>query len=422
MYKYFFVIFSIIAVSGCQQRQDTWQMDSCSQWRGEGRDGVYHETGLLKSWNEDGPELLWVFEGLGEGWSSVAVADQKIYVNGMLEPDNLHVFVLDLNGNLLNKKHLGKEIVDNRFPGVRSTITVNDGKLYVYNGLGNLWCLDQTSLDIIWTKDMTKDFDGRNVTWGLVESPLIVGDKIFMTPGGEKNNMVALNKKTGALIWSSTGTGRASSYCSPQFISGYAVPMIVTYLQGVRGEGRNSTNEIAAFNANNGELIWTHPHTSGNTINPNTPLYFDGKIFVTTGYGGGALLLRLTDNGKAVEQIWHNTEMDNQMGGAVKVGDYVYGSGQNNNNWFCIDLKTGEAKYRIQEIGRSNTIFADGLLYVYSERGRMFLVKPNPNEPEIISSFEIAYGANQHWAHPVIDDGIMYVRRDDALMAYKIKD
>ena len=339
----------------------------------------------------------------------------------MLEPEDLYVFVLDLNGKEITRKHIGNELAENRFPGVRSTITVNDGMLYVFNGLGTLWCLDQETLNEVWSKDLLTDFDGNSVMWGFVESPLIVGDKIFMTPGGETNNMVAMDKKTGQLLWSSPGNGMPSTYCSPTFVGGYAVPMVVTYLQGQRGEGRSAINTINAFNADTGELLWSYPHQSANTINPNTPIYFDGKIFATTGYGGGSLLLQITDNGKAVEQLWHNSDLDNQMGGAIKIGDYIYGGGHNNNNWFCIDLSTGETKYSVQEIGRSNTITADQMLYVYSERGWMFLVKPNPDEPEIVSKFEIKHGENQHWAHPVIHDGVLYVRRDNAMMAYKIK-
>ena len=380
-----------------------------SQWRGENRDGVYNETGLMKVWPEGGLELLWSYEGLGEGWTSAAIANGKLYITG-LDDDNLNLFVFDLNGRLLTKKTVGKEW-NGDYPGTRCTVNVNDGKLYIYNSLGTLICLDEATLNEVWKKDVITELGGRNIRWGMTESPLILGDKIFITPGGETHNLVALNKNTGALIWSSVGMGQVSSYCSPQYISGYSIPILVTCTR----------QEIIAFNADTGEMLWSHPQPSANTINPNTPMYFDGMIFSTTGYNGGSWLYRLTNDGRAAELLWHNAEMDNEKGGAIRVGDYIYGSGHRNNNWFVLDLKTGETKFKTLEIGRATVIAADGMLYVYSERGNMYLVKPNPDELEIVSSFEITLGTSQQWTHPVIHQGVMYLRRGDALMAYRVK-
>ena len=394
-----------------------------SQWRGENRDGMYNETGLLKVWPADGPQLLWKFDKLGEGYTSVAIANEKIYITGM-HGDILMLYVLDLDGKLLKEKELGKEWNTN-YNGTRSTVCVNDGKLYIFNALGELFCLDEATLNEVWKKNLITEFEGRNLRFGMTESPLIVGDKIFMTPGGVKHNIVALNKNTGALIWSSPGTGWQSSYCSPLYISDQSVPMIVTCLGGPRkeGEGRMHDNTITAFNAETGEMLWSLPKTSGNDINPNTPMYVDGMIFSTTGYKGGSWQFRLKDGGKAAEQVWHNDEMDNQMGSAIKVGDYVYSSGhQASRYWFCVDWKTGKTVYKDNTIAPCNVIFADGMLYCYSEKGTMNLVKPNPDKFELVSSFNVTLGTNQHWAHPVIHKGVMYLRHGDTLMAYNIKD
>ena len=381
-----------------------------SQWRGENRNGIYNETGLLKVWPTAGPQLIWKFDGLGESYASVAIANGKIYVTGITE-DKLMLYVLDLNGKLITKKEVGKEWTKN-YVGTRCTVCVNDGKLYINNSLGDMYCLDEVTLNQIWKKNLLTDFDGKNLMWGMTESPLIVGDKIFATPGGVKNNMVALNKNTGALIWSTPGEGTTSSYCSPLYISDQSVPMVVTCM----------LQQIIAFNANTGEKIWSHPQTNQRNIHPNTPYYHNGMIFSITGYGGGAMLLRLKDGGKAVEQVWKNPEMDNQMGGAIKIGDYVYGSGHNNKFFFCVDWKTGETKYKVSEIGECNTISADGMLYCYSDKsGTMNLVKPNPEKFELVSSFKVELGTGQHWAHPVIHNGVLYLRHGDTLMAYKVK-
>jgi len=259
----------------------------------------------------------------------------------------------------------------------------------------------------------------------MTENPLIVGDTLFLTPGGVKNNIVALNKNTGALIWSSPGTGTPTSYCSPLYIGDQSIPMIVTWMAGNKPEGAGrdawTDNPMAAFNAKTGELLWTVILPSQNDINPNTPLYIDGKIFAITGYRGGAWLINLKNGGKEAEIVWKNAEMDNQMGGAIKTGNHVYASGHQNRNWYCVDWETGKTIYSVRDMAPCNVIYADGMLYCYSEQGTMNLVKPNPEKFELISAFKVTLGTNQHWAHPVIHQGILYVRHGEALMAYKIK-
>ena len=392
-----------------------------AQWRGENRNGEYHETGLLKEWSAGSPQLLWKYEGLGEGFTSAAIAGGKVYVTGVTD-DKLTLYVFDLKGQLLAKKEVGKEWTKNH-AGTRCSVNINDGKLYIGNSLGQLFCLDETTLHEIWKKDGIAEFGGRNIMFGMTENPLIAGDKIFMTPGGKKHGVVALDKNTGALIWSSPGVGTPSSYSSPQYIGDQSVPLVVTYLSGDEQSGRVHDNTIMALNANTGEMLWQHKERSGNDITPNTPLYHNGMILSVTGYGGGAWLYRLKDGGKGADLVWHNKEMDNQMGGVVKIGDYVYAGGHNNNYWFCVDWKTGKTMYKVRDIGRSSTITADGMLYVYSERdGTMNLVKPNPDKFELASSFKVTMGTGPHWAHPVINDGVLYLRHGDALMVYKIKE
>ena len=383
---------------------------SNSQWRGNGRDGVYNETGLLKEWPEGGPQLLWSYEGIGEGFSSAAISDGNLYITG-LSGNNLILYVFDLNGQLLNRKEVGRE-ESNNYPGPRSTLTINDGKLYIYNAFGRLVCLDKTTLNEVWSKEIIAEFNGRIAEWGMNESPLIVGDKLFITPGGVQNNVVALNKNTGATIWTSAGRGSEATYCSPMYISGYSVPILVT----------STAEYIIALNADTGENLWSFQRTNQYNIHPNTPIYHNGMIFATTGYGGGSVMLRLIDDGKAVELAWRNNNLDNQMGGAIRIGNYIYAGGHNNNNFFCIDWNTGETIYRTTSVGRSNIITADGMLYCYSERGNMYLVRPNSESFDLASSFRVTLGTNQHWAHTVIHNGVLYIRHGDALMAYRVKE
>ena len=407
MKKYLIIIAGLcIMLNACKLNAQTNSQDS--QWRGPGRDGVFDETGLLQKWPADGPQLLWKFEGLGDGFTSAVISNKKLYITG-LSNDKLMLFVFDLNGQLLTKKELSEEWKQGR-DGPRSTVRINDGKLYLYSAFGKLFCLDETTLGEVWTKDVLIDFDGQNIPWGFSESPLIIDEKLFISPGGATNNMIALNKNTGELIWSSPGEGTISAYCSPQYIDDQSVPIVVTSM----------FDYIIAWNVNTGEKLWSFPRTSQYNNHPNTPLYYNNMIFSTTGDGAPAVMLRLTNGGKNVEQVWQNDEVDTQIGGAVKTGNYIYASGHKNRYWFCIDWNTGITKYKIRDIAACNVIFADGLLYCYTERGTMNLVKPNPDKFELISSFNITLGDGPHFAHPVIHDGVLYIRHGDALMAYKV--
>jgi outer membrane protein assembly factor BamB len=382
-----------------------------SQWRGKNRDGIYTETGLLKQWPEAGPQLLWSFDGLGEGHTSAAIASDKIYITGMIDSTGV-LFVFDLQGKLLNKKEYGLEWNTN-WNGTRSTVNVNDGKLYIFSGRGVLSCLDEKTLNIVWSKDLLNDFDGKNLIFGMTESPLIVGDVIYATPGGEKYNAVALNKKTGELIWSSTGIGKPSTYCSPLYISELEIPLIVNAID----------SNLVAFNAKTGEFLWEVEQKNPSGHNPNTPLYENGLLFSTSGGGAGSMQLRLTNGGRSVEKVWKH-ELDNKMGGFVKIGNYIYGSGERNRYWYCIDWKTGEQKYKDNQLGVGNVIANvvgnDGMLYCYSDKGEFALVKAIPEKFDIVSQFKITLGTEQHWAHPVIHKGVIYVRHGNTLMAYKI--
>ncbi|MDR3253312.1 MAG: PQQ-like beta-propeller repeat protein [Tannerella sp.] len=378
-----------------------------AQWRGDNRDGIYNETGLLKEWPADGPQLLWHYDGLGEGHTSVSAANDKIYVTGMTDSAGI-LYVFDVQGNVLHKKTYGLEWNAN-FNGSRSTVTVDNGLLYIFSGRGVLYCLDQTTLKEVWKKDALNDFDGLNLMFGMTESPLIVGDVIYLTPGGVKNNFVALNKNTGELIWSSEGIQKPSTYCSPQYIDDAGMKLIVTAID----------SSLVAFDATTGKLLWETDQKNPHGHSPNTPIYYKGQVFSTTGGGLGSMALRLTDGGRSFEKVWSH-ELDNKLGGAVKVGDYVYGSGERNRFWYCVDWNTGETKYKSGDFGVGNVIYADGMLYCYSDKGEVALVRATPEKFDLKGQFKVTLGTDQHWAHPVIYKGVLYVRHGNTLMAYKI--
>ena len=382
------------------------------QWRND-RTGIYNERGLLKSWPANGPELLWHFDDLGDGHSSVAINSDKIYATGMTGNTGF-LYVFDLNGKLLNKVEYGREWSDS-YNGSRGTPTINDGRIYIHTGLGDLVCIDQNTLNVLWRKNIITDFGGTNIRWGVTESPLIIGDKVILSVGGRQHNVVALNKRDGSVIWSSPGKGDATSYCSPLFIANQQIPQIVTTM------ARN----IIGIEAATGNLLWSHPYQNNRQIHPNTPVY-DGKdmILITNGYDRGSVMLRLTNGGRSVEKVWENHDLKSKHGGIVKIGDYAYMGGDDRSGrfWHSVHWYTGRVAWRDNTLMTGAVIAdGDGMLYMYSERGEMALVRANPEKFDLVSRFPITLGTDQHWAHPVIHRGILYVRRGNALMAYRIK-
>nr|WP_319399027.1 PQQ-binding-like beta-propeller repeat protein [uncultured Carboxylicivirga sp.] len=379
------------------------------QWRGTDRSGIYHEKGLLKQWPENGPELKWSYEGLGEGHSSVAIADDKIYLTG-LQGEAGFLYVFDLNGKLLQQKEYGKEWSQS-YNGPRGTVTIDDSKIYLISGFGVIYCLDQKTLDLIWKKDFLSEFGASNITWGINEAPLVVDNMVFVTPGGSENNLVALNKKTGKLIWSCAGEGDVSAYCSPLYIEDQDVPQVVTI----------TASHVISADAKTGKKLWSVEKTNRWSVHANTPVYSDGMLLCTSGYGGGSFMLKLKNGGREVEKVWESTLLDNRIGAMVKVGNYVYGSGDKNRYWFCADWNTGEIKFQEKGYAMGNIIANDNQLICYTDRGNMLLANATPEKFDVVSKFAITMGTAQHWAHPVLYKGIIYVRHGNALMAYQAK-
>ncbi|MDR2969154.1 MAG: PQQ-like beta-propeller repeat protein [Tannerellaceae bacterium] len=379
------------------------------RWRGTDRSGIYHEAGLLMNWPAKGPALLWSYDGLGEGFSSVAIDSDKLYITGCTDAKG-YIYVFDTAGKLLNKKEYGPEWVES-YNGTRATVNIDGGKIYIVTGTAEIYCLDQQSLNVVWKKSYVKDLNGSNIQWGVCESPLIIGDKVIATPGGKGNNIVALNKNTGELVWSSPADGDSSAYCSPLYISDLEVPLIVTMM----------SYHIVGIHAETGQKLWSYENRNRHDVHANTPVYSDGMLLCTSGYGRGSTMLKLTNGGRGVEKVWFSEELDNRIGAMVKVGNHAYGSGDNNRYWYCVDWESGEIKWKERGLAMGNIIANDGMLYCYTDRGEMILARATPEKLDITGKFSVTLGTAQHWAHPVLYKGAMYVRHGNTLMAYKVK-
>ncbi len=380
-----------------------------SQWRGANRDGIYNETGLLKQWPENGPKLLWHFDELGDGHSSATVTSKAIFTAGTINGMGV-IFSFDLNGKLLWKKEYGKEWTDS-WPGVRSTPLYVNENIYLMSGYGVVVCLNAEDGNIIWSVDLMKDYDGKNIVWGVTENLLVDGNTLYCTPGGTDANVIALDRNSGNLMWKSQGKGEPSAYCSPMLIKLPNNRILVTM----------TANSIIGIDASNGNLLWSNEQTNQYSVHANTPLYSDGYIYCVSGYGKGSVLLKLADDGSSVTEVWRNQALDNRMGGVVFLNGKLYGAGDKSKKWFVLDWKTGKELSSSELLSKTgNTISADGMLYCYSENGEVALVEPKADGFNLISKFNVPFGANQHWAHLVINDKKLYVRHGTSLMVYSI--
>ena len=401
----FIIVYIIACFSGILSGQTP-------QWRGPERNGIYSEKGLLEKWPEKGPEMLWSFEGLGAGHGSVGLAKDKIFILGM--PDTTGVlYAFDYNGKLLWKKQYGLEWHEN-YTGTRSTPVIIDNFVYFESGMGTIYCYNANTGEKVWSVDLLKQFDAKNITWGMAESLLIVGERLYCTPGGKVNNIVALNRFTGKTIWTSPGNGQPSAYCSPVLVKHNKTTLIVTM----------TAESIVGVDAFTGQFYWQVPQFQGNKIHANTPVYSNGIIYCSSDNDKtncGIVALRLSDDGKSVTIRWRNEKFKNLMGGIIVKDGYIYGSMYRKGLWCCLDITDGRIIYSSDLLWDGNIIFADGMFYCYSEKGEMALISATPSSFSVISKYQITMGADQHWSHPVMYQGRLYLRHGNALMAYNLK-
>jgi len=393
------------------------------QWRGPDRTGISKETGLLKTWPKDGPPKVWTVKGCGNGFSSIAVADGVIYGTGVKGGKNIAWAKKETDGSDIWTTPYADEGGD-----PNSTVVVSGGKVYAMTVGGTLACLDAKGGKVDWSKSFTKDLGGKMMSgWGYSETPLIDGDKLICTPGGDNAAVVALNKNTGEVIWKSEvkATGGAG-YASPIKATVGGVPMYITLL--------GKSGGVVAVHADTGKLLWQYTKINNGTANIPTIVTRDDLVWCSTGYGdGGSALLKLKAAGKdqvtATEvKYYKSDELQNHHGGMVLVGDYVYfGNAHNNGHPACVEFKTGEIKYKENKGaagggGSAAVVYADGMLYYRYQNGVVALIEATPKEMVLAGSFkETERSGRESWAHPVIANGKLYLRDQDKLSCFNIK-
>jgi outer membrane protein assembly factor BamB len=386
------------------------------QWRGPKRDAVSTEKGLLRQWPKNGPPLLWQVKGMGGGYSSVAVAADKIFTTGRRSGGTFLIAASRKNGRELWAVKIGSG------GNAQSTPTVDGDRVYGLNTDGDLVCVDIRQAKALWRKSLPRDFGGRMMTgWGYSESPLVDGEKLVCTPGGKTATLAALNKKTGQVIWKGVvPEGDGAGYASIVISEGGGVRQYIQLL----GRG------IVGLAAKDGKFLWRYDKVANRTANIPTPIVKGNFVFCSTGYNTGSALLQLvpSDSGIKVEEVYYlkAKELQNHHGGLVPVGDYVYGGhGHNQGFPICVDLKSGEVKWspgRGPGSGSAAVVYADGNLYFRYQSGLMALIEASPDSYNLKGTFPIPHrSGSPSWSHPVVAGGKLYLREQDWLMCFDLK-
>lgn len=411
-------LMALVLLAVVLARADDWP-----QWRGPKRDGHSRETGLLKEWPKDGPKLIWQVKDLGGGYSTPSVAGGRIYlmVNKGLEDE----FVTARNakdGSQLWSTRIGK--VGNpdqqpNYPAARSTPTVDGAVLYALGSDGDLVCLETATGKVRWRKSLRADFSGQPGTWAYAESPLVDGDVVVCTPGGAQATVVALNKKTGALVWKCAVTGGARA--------GYA-SIVVAEVGGVRQYVTYTGDGLFGVEAKTGKFLWRYDKTTGQMgLSAMTPVVSDGLVFSGNDRLGGAAVRILFEGDAAkADEVYRGMKLPRMLGGAVLVGEYLYGS--SGNALVCVEFKTGQVKWSERSVAPGAVCYADGRLYLHGESGELALVEATPETYRELGLFtppnppqKRANAGEKAWPYPVIADGRLYIRDADSLWSYDIK-
>ena len=381
------------------------------QWQGPERTGLSPETGLLQSWPAGGPPMVWSISNLGEGYGSIAIQGEHVFVQGAKDGNSV-VFCLNrADGKTVGMVALGPGLDQDRGGGPRGTPTVDGDRIYVLSENGDLGCIKPKDGSFLWRRNILKDFNGRNPHWLLSESPLTDGDRLIVTPGGPGACVVALDKMSGKTVWTSKELSDPAGYssCVVADVQGVRTIMTLTALAGV------------GVRASDGKLMWRYEKVANRTANIATPVFHDNKVFYTSAYGTGGALLGLTAQGSEVKaaEIYFSRDMQNHHGGVVLVNGKMFG--YSNAILTCMDFASGKVMWRDRAVGKGTLTYADGQLYLLSENNVAGLADASPDGYHERGRFQISDQGRPSWAHPVVCGGKLYLRNQAMLMCYNLR-
>jgi len=405
------IILSILS-QACQMEK----IEESAQWRGANRDGIFHETELLDQWPDEGPEQLWVFEGLGLGFAAPAVTEDGLYVNGEHE-GNSYLFSLGLDGKLLWKSPNGKEFLGEGFsstyPGARATPTVYGKLIYTTSGEGQIGCFEASTGQEKWAVNIVDYLDGIVGYFGYSESVAVDDEHIYCFPGGPGTNVAALDRFTGKIAWTQSAHRDSFAYGSPVLIELDDRQILMC----------TSRHQLFTMDRSNGSLLASY-ELEGYEYDGehcNTPVYTDGRIYFVANDipGQGAVKLELSEDGESITELWRNNEVRNNFGGQVAVNGHLFTTVKGN-KLLALDPDNGSVVDSLK-VATGSIIYTDNKFIVYGNNGTVNLVNYEQNQLDPAGQFKVKEGTGQHFSHPVVANGVMYIRHGNALMAYRIK-
>ena len=413
-------LFALAAV-GMALLSGVARADDWPQFRGVRRDAVSPEKNLLKTWPKEGPKLLWRAGDVGYGYGSVSVAGGRIYLIGNKGLGDEFVSALDAkDGKTLWSTRLGK--VGNpeqqpSYPGARSTPTLDGRLLYALGSDGDLVCVEAASGKEQWRKNLRADFGGKPGVWAYAESPLVDGDRLIVTPGGEGATLVALDKKTGATLWkAAVPGGDLAGYSSAVVLESGGVRQVVQFV----GKG------LVGVDASTGKFLWRFDQARDTRfgVHAATPVGEGDRVYAGSAGGGGLAQLKESAGAFTAERVYLERKAPIALGGAVKVGDYLYGT--TNSTLVCIEYATGKLKWEERGVGAASVLAAEGRLYLHGENGEVALVEATPDAYRELGRFTPPdppmRGMAKAWNYPVLSGGRLYVRDLGVLWVYDVRE
>jgi outer membrane protein assembly factor BamB len=394
-------LFACLSAEVVAQATASWP-----QWRGPNRDGISKETGLLKQWPADGPALAWKATGAGGGYSSFAVANGRLYTMGLRGTKEFVIAFDAATGKEAWATATGGAFRNDRGDGPRGTPTIDGDRLYALGGNGDLAALDVRTGRLIWSMNVLEKFGGTNITWGISESPLILGEKLMVNAGGPGASIVALNKKDGTLIWKSQSDRAGYSSGMPVQVGNTTQVVFFTHKRAI------------GLDSKDGKLLWEYPRAANNVANAATPIIKGNRVFISSDYGTGAGLVEIKGDGQASE-VYFTKDMRNHHSTSILIGDHLYGF--SGGILTAMRFDTGEVAWKDRSVGKGSLVFADGHLYALSENGVVGLVEATPTGYVEKGRFRIQQDSLPTWAHPVVAGGRLYIRDQDTIYAYDVK-
>ena len=380
------------------------------QWRGPHRDGISQETGLMKEWPSGGPPLVWKTNGTGQGYSSFSISQGRLFTMGT-RGEREFIIAFDVaSGRPLWVTPHGVRFKSDRGDGPRGTPTVDGDRLYALGGNGDLSCLETRTGRTVWTINVIEKFDASNIHWGLSESPLVVSDRLLVNAGGPGASIVALNKNDGSLIWKSQSD--PAGYSSAMSLEVGGIPQAI-FFTGRRALG---------LDIRDGRLLWEYSQVANNVANIATPIVRGNRVFLSSDYGTGCALLELKPNGKGItaQEIYFNRNMKNHHSSCVLVGDTLYGF--SSSILTALRFEDGQVAWKDRSVGKGSLVYADGHLYCFSEKGVVGLVEATAEGYREKGRFSIPQESLPTWTHPVVASGRLYLRDQDTLYSFDIRE